>query len=179
MNNRNRLIKKYNSRVNSHSLKSKLSSSQEQEVRIDILPMIDVIFCILTFFILGIVGLSRQQSINLDLPQASSAKPQVQKMMTVNLNSSNKLYIDTKPVTHNQLFNSIKNYRELNPEGLVVLRASKKSSYNQVVQVLDILKEVGEDNVALATSFKEKEIFMNKDKSLPNTNFSNPIKNVR
>ena len=60
-----------------------------------------------------------------------------------------------------------------------MLRASKKSSYNQVVQVLDILKEVGEDNVALATSFKEKEIFMNKDKSLPNTNFSNPIKNVR
>ena len=172
LNNKVPLPKKYSSRINSHPFKFKLSSSQEQEVRIEMLPMIDVIFCILTFFILGIVGLSRQQSINLDLPQASSAKPQIQKTMIVSLNNSNQLYINKKQVTHNQLFDSIKTYRELNPKGLVVLRASKKSSYNEVVQVLDILKEVGEDNVALATSFKEKKIFGNKDKSLENSNFS-------
>ena len=92
--------------------------------------------------------------------------------MIVSLNNSNQLYINKKQVTHNQLFDSIKTYRELNPKGLVVLRASKKSSYNEVVQVLDILKEVGEDNVALATSFKEKKIFGNKYISLENSNFS-------
>lgn len=171
-NNKNSRTKKYNSPISSHSLRSKLFSSQEQEVRIDMLPMIDVIFCILTFFILGIVGLSRQQSINLDLPQASSAKPQIQKTMIVSLNNSNQLYVDERLITHNQLFDSIKTYREFNPKGLVVLRASKQSSYNEVVQVLDILKEVGEENVALATSFKEKKILINKDESLLNSNFS-------
>ncbi|MCU0536378.1 MAG: biopolymer transporter ExbD, partial [Hydrococcus sp. Prado102] len=46
------------------------------EVRIEIVPMIDVIFCILVFFILAAVSFSRQQAINIDLPKAESGLAQ-------------------------------------------------------------------------------------------------------
>jgi biopolymer transport protein ExbD len=46
-----------------------------QNVHIEILPLIDVIFCILTFFILAAVGLTRQQAIDLDLPAANTGAP--------------------------------------------------------------------------------------------------------
>ena len=36
--------------------------SSEQDMRVEVIPLIDVIFCILTFFILAGVGLSRQQA---------------------------------------------------------------------------------------------------------------------
>ncbi|MEM6592606.1 MAG: biopolymer transporter ExbD, partial [Cyanobacteria bacterium P01_C01_bin.73] len=45
------------------------------DLRIEILPLIDVIFCILIFFVLAAVGLTRQQAINLDLPAASTGAP--------------------------------------------------------------------------------------------------------
>ncbi|NJL78067.1 MAG: biopolymer transporter ExbD, partial [Richelia sp. SM2_1_7] len=44
-----------------------------EDIQIQIIPLLDVIFCILTFFILASLQLTRQQSINIDLPQAETA----------------------------------------------------------------------------------------------------------
>ena len=46
-----------------------------EDVRLELIPLIDVIFCILTFFILAAVGLTRQQAIDLDLPSAETGQP--------------------------------------------------------------------------------------------------------
>ena len=125
--------------------------SNSQEVRIEILPMIDVIFCILTFFILAAVGFSRQQAINLNLPKASTGVAQMREMLVVSLDSLGQLYLEKQPVSQVHLYSALRNYHSLNPNGLMVLHASKDVSYNQVIQVLDMLKEVGGDRVALAT----------------------------
>lgn len=126
-------------------------SAQGEEVRIEIVPLIDVIFCILTFFILGAVGLSRQQAINLDLPKASTSTPQMREMFVVSLDDLGQLYVDKDPVQQSELFNALKNYHQYNPAGLIVLNASRNASYNDVVQLLDLLRQVGGDRVALAT----------------------------
>jgi biopolymer transport protein ExbD len=125
--------------------------SNSQEVRIEIVPMIDVIFCILTFFILAAVGFSRQQAINLNLPKASTGTAQMREMLVVSLDEMGQLYLEKQPVSQVQLYSAIKNYHSLNPTGLMVLHASKDVTYNQVVEILDMLKEVGGDRVALAT----------------------------
>ncbi len=119
--------------------------------------MIDVIFCILTFFILGAVGLSRQQAISLDLPKAGSGTPQMREMLVVSLDDFGQVYVEKQLVTRNQLFNQIQSYHQLNPEGLMVLHASRNATYNEVIQVLDMLREVGGDRVALATLPGENE----------------------
>ena len=124
---------------------------QSEDVRIELVPLIDVIFCILTFFILGAVGLSRQQAIGLDLPKASTGVPQMREMLVVTLDDLSQLYVEKQPVTRNQLLDSVKNYHQYNPNGLMVLNASRNVSYNDVVQVLDLLRQVGGDRVALAT----------------------------
>jgi biopolymer transport protein ExbD len=124
---------------------------QSEDVRIDLVPLIDVIFCILTFFILGAVGLSRQQAIGLDLPKASTGTPQMREMLVVTLDDLSQLYVEKQPVNRNQLLDSLKNYHQYNPNGLMVLNASRNVSYNDVVQVLDLLRQVGGDRVALAT----------------------------
>ncbi|XLQ11313.1 MAG: biopolymer transporter ExbD [cyanobacterium endosymbiont of Epithemia adnata isolate EadnSB Bon19] len=137
--------------VHSRPLKLWQDTSLQQEVRIEILPMIDVIFCILTFFILGAVGLSRQQAMNLDLPKASTGTPQMREMLVVSLDDFGQVYVEKQLVTRNQLFDAIKNYHQFNSNGLMVLHASGNASYNEVIQVLDMLKQVGGDRVALAT----------------------------
>ncbi|MGC8712746.1 MAG: ExbD/TolR family protein, partial [Leptodesmis sp.] len=45
------------------------------DAQIQIIPLIDVIFCILTFFILAALQLTRQQAINIDLPRATTGTP--------------------------------------------------------------------------------------------------------
>ncbi len=121
------------------------------EIRIEIIPLLDVIFCILTFFILAAVGLTRQQAINLDLPKASTGAPQMREMLVVSVDQVGQTYVEKEPVTREQLKGILLNYRRSQPGGLMVLNASQLVSYNEVIQVLDLLRSVGGDRVALAT----------------------------
>ncbi|HHP7229617.1 MAG TPA: ExbD/TolR family protein [Xenococcaceae cyanobacterium] len=125
--------------------------TSKNEVRIELLPLIDVIFCILTFFLLAAVNLSRQQAINLDLPQAKTGTPQMRDLLIVTINDIGQLYVEQQPVTRSLLSARLEDYNETNPNGRMVLYASKNATYREVVEVLDILREVGGDRVALAT----------------------------
>jgi biopolymer transport protein ExbD len=125
--------------------------SKSSGANIEILPLIDVIFCILTFFILAAVSFSRQQAISLDLPQAKTGSPQMQNILIVTIDDIGQLYVDQKLVSRSDLSWEIKKYNQDNPGGLMTLYAAKNSTYREVVEVLDILREVGGDRVALAT----------------------------
>ncbi|MBZ8182628.1 MAG: biopolymer transporter ExbD [Oscillatoria sp. PMC 1051.18] len=141
-----------NKAASTRPLRLWLDASNTEDVRIEIMPLIDVVFCILTFFILASVGFSRQQAISLDLPQAKTGTPQVREMLIVTIDDFGQIYVEKQPVANqNQLSQQIKSYYSANPSGQVVLYAAKKASYNEVMQVLDILREVGGDRVALAT----------------------------
>lgn len=122
-----------------------------QEVRIEVVPLIDVIFCILIFFILAAMGLTRQQAINLDLPKASTGASQMREMLVVSIDPVGLTYVENQPVSQAQLTQILQNYNRTRPNGLIVLNASQMVSYNNVIQVLDLLRSVGGDRVALAT----------------------------
>jgi biopolymer transport protein ExbD len=125
--------------------------STQPDVRVEIVPLIDVIFCILTFFILAAVTLTRQNAINVDLPSAATGAPQMREMLVVSVDPIGQTYIEQQPVTRDQLYQALLQYQQVNPQGLMVLYASRLASYNDVVEVLDLLRSVGGERVALAT----------------------------
>jgi biopolymer transport protein ExbD len=125
--------------------------SSEPDVRIEIVPLIDVIFCILTFFILAAVTLTRQTAINVDLPRASTGTTQMRKLLIVTVDPIGQTYVEKQPVSRDQLYQALTSFRQASPDGTMVLYASRAASYNDVVQVLDLLHSVGGDRVALAT----------------------------
>jgi biopolymer transport protein ExbD len=122
-----------------------------EDAQIQIIPLIDVIFCILTFFILASLQMTRQQAINVDLPQAATGQVQAREMLVVTIDNVGQTYIDKQPIDPASLYDRLKQYRDNKPEGLLVLNASQSAYYNDVIRVLDILRKVGGDKVALAT----------------------------
>ncbi|QCS49885.1 biopolymer transporter ExbD [Picosynechococcus sp. PCC 11901] len=122
------------------------------DLRIEIIPLIDVIFCVLTFFILAAVNLSRQQAINLNLPVAESATTQMPDMVIVSLTDFGQIYVEKQLIeTQAQFSQIVEDYLGRNPNGVVVLNASEKRPYQEVIQVLDWLKSIGGERVALGT----------------------------
>ncbi|BAW95229.1 biopolymer transport ExbD like protein [[Synechococcus] sp. NIES-970] len=123
------------------------------DLRIEIIPLIDVIFCVLTFFILAAVNLSRQQAINLTLPTAESATAQMPDMVIVSLTDFGQIYVEKQLIESQAQFSQIvTDYLGRNPNGVVVLNASESRSYQEVIQVLDWLKSIGGERVALGTT---------------------------
>jgi biopolymer transport protein ExbD len=145
------------------------------DVRIEIVPLIDVIFCILTFFILAALGLTRQQAINTgDLPSAATGVSQMRQTMQVTVDQFGQTYIDKQPVTRDQLYQALLDYQQTNPEGLMVLNSPGSNSYNTVVEVLDLMRSVGGDRVALGTLPKEVQETAPAVPGTPNLNGQDP-----
>lgn len=129
-------------------------NNPQSDVQIEILPMIDVIFCILTFFILAAVGLTRQQAIALDLPAVSNSSPvegNSRDRLYVSVDSAGQVYVDKSPVPLGLLYDVLVQHKQIAPSGTIVLYASRSARYEDVIKVLDLLRTVGGDRVALAT----------------------------
>ena len=130
----------------------------QSDVQIEILPMIDVIFCILTFFILAAVGLTRQQAIELDLPAVNNSSPlqetsqdRLKDRLYVSVDSVGQVYVDKSAVPLGLLYDVLVQHQKIAPNGTIVLYASRSARYEDVIKVLDLLRSVGGDRVALAT----------------------------
>jgi biopolymer transport protein ExbD len=72
-------------------------------------------------------------------------------MMVVSLDNLGQVYVEKQVVSQQQLAQLLKNYYLLNPNGLVVLHASKEARYSNVIELLDVLRTFGGDRVGLAT----------------------------
>ncbi|MDG2615625.1 biopolymer transporter ExbD [Thermoleptolyngbya sichuanensis XZ-Cy5] len=131
--------------------------SQQDDVRIELIPLIDVIFCILTFFILAAVSLTRQFAINTDLPRASTGVAQMRQTKIVTIDPVGTLYWDEDPVDESRLVQLVQQFQQESPDGTIVLNAPPYASYDSVVRVLDLLRAVGGDRVALAVTPSTQE----------------------
>lgn len=128
--------------------------NRQSDVQIEILPMIDVIFCILTFFILAAVGLTRQQAIELALPSVDNSSPvegNSRERLYVSVDNAGQVYVDKSAVSLGLLRDVLRQHQQQAPNGTIVLYASKNARYEDVVKVLDLLRTEGGDRVALAT----------------------------
>jgi biopolymer transport protein ExbD len=126
------------------------------DVRIELIPLIDVIFCILVFFILGAVTFGRAQALNVDLPVAESAQTELDGTLNVVIDTFGQISIAEKnqnvSVSEEQLVQLLSAYVRQYPKGLVQLQADKVISYGQVIRIFDLLRQVGGNRVGLAVT---------------------------
>ena len=122
------------------------------DAQIQILPLIDVIFCILTFFILAVVQLQRPQGVNVDIPKAETGTVQPPDRLIVTLSPTGQTFVGPEEVDRNTLADKARQYLDSKPDGLVVLNASQNAFYSDVIGILDLMRKIGGNRVALATN---------------------------
>ncbi len=122
--------------------------------RINILPMIDVIFAILVFFIVSSLYLTRSEGLPVNLPRATTAEVQKTKQITVSLDEQGKLTIDSKPTQINQLKAEIEKLIETDSNTTVIVNADKSVEHGQVVDIIDQLRQIPDIQLAIAAKKK-------------------------
>ncbi len=133
----------------------RLQEEPDLPPRINILPMIDVIFAILVFFIVSSLYLTRSEGLPVDLPRASTTEVQKTKQITVSLDSEGKLTIDSQPAEMNQLKAEVEKLIATGDSTTVVVNADKTVEHGLVVDAIDQLRQI--ENVQLAIAAKKKE----------------------
>lgn len=130
----------------------RLPEEQESPLQINVVPMIDVIFAILTFFIMSTLFLTRSEGLPVNLPKAATAQQQASATpITVTVDATGKISLNRKPVALNALTNQVSRLINPNTEALVILNADERGNYGKVVAVMDRLREVPGVKLAIAT----------------------------
>ncbi|GAB4384563.1 MAG: biopolymer transporter ExbD [Elainellaceae cyanobacterium] len=109
--------------------------------QVNIVPMIDVIFAILTFFIMSSLFLTRSEGLPVNLPQAQTAQSQQQSRISVTVDEQGDVYLDRQPVQVEDLATRVEALTG-GQERLVVINADEKVEHGQVVAVMDQLRSV-------------------------------------
>ena len=120
------------------------------ESQINILPMIDIIFAILSFLIVSTLYLTKVDTLPVELPKATSSIRQNNKFLTITIDKIGNLFVNQKKILLSDLRTTILNLMDKNSQ-VVVLNADKNVSHGVVIKVLDSVRSVEGLNIAIST----------------------------
>jgi len=129
--------------------------------QINIVPMIDVIFAILTFFIMSTLVLGRFEGLTVNLPKAQSAKPQKTVRATVTLDKQGNLFLNKNAIGLTSLPNSIKQLAQPGQDLVVVLNADGSVTHDHVIAVMDQIRQIPGAKLAIATRHSSQPLTPN------------------
>lgn len=120
---------------------------------INLIPMMDVVMTILTFFVLVSMTLTNQKALNISLPSVNGGGGSELKTATpliVGLAMGGEISVQNQIVSKTELDSQIKAYLANNPQGELVLRVDKAVPYEQLAQLLSQMQAMGGERVSLA-----------------------------
>ena len=128
--------------------------NNESENSINILPMIDIIFAILSFFIISNLYLTRIDSFKVNLPKASTAVREKNKPQIIIVNDKKKIYFQSREINLNNISSIISTNTKKIQDPIVILRADTSVNYGLIVNILDELRKIENLKVGISTDKK-------------------------
>ncbi|PSB09495.1 biopolymer transporter ExbD [Pleurocapsa sp. CCALA 161] len=125
-------------------------SEAEDTFEINILPMIDVIFSILAFFIISSLFLTRSQGLPVDLPSAQTAEPKQSVQLNITIEPDGEMFLDKQPIELEALKGALTKKIAPDSESVVIINADEKVEHGTVVKVMDRLRQVPGAKMAIA-----------------------------
>ena len=123
-----------------------------RKARIEIIPLIDIIFFLLATFVMVSLSMIQNQGIAVHLPGASSGSAQERHNdNTVTVTSGGNYLFNHEPITHEQLLEKLMTVKKNSAEARIFINADTKADFGSVVEVLDEVRKQGIEKVAIET----------------------------
>jgi biopolymer transport protein ExbD len=126
-------------------------SEPEQPTQINIVPMIDVTFSILAFFIMSTLTLTKLETLTVNLPKAKNSQTQLTSKASLTINEKGDLFLNREPIQAANVVDAIKKLQQPDQPLTVVLNADRAINYGNAVEVLDQVRQVPGVKIAIAT----------------------------
>ena len=120
---------------------------------LDIAPLIDIVFLLLVFFMLTSTFVT-PEAIELELPESSSAQSSEITPITVALNQTGELSLNGTRIPLEQLQSALLPLIVDSKETPITLKSDAQTQVQQLLEVMDKIRQAGATNIALATTQK-------------------------
>jgi biopolymer transport protein ExbD len=130
-----------------------------KRARIEIIPLIDIIFFLLATFIMVSLSMSKNQGVQVALPTASSAaslgdQSELDKAVTLSVTGKGDVFWNKDKITVAQLPLKLQNLKATSKEPKVIINSDGTADFKHVVAVLDEVRRIGIAKVGINTDKK-------------------------
>ncbi len=133
------------------------SPRSKRHARIEIIPLIDIIFFLLATFVMVSMSMVKNNGIALNLPAAATGSAQRRdNLTTISINSDGTLFLDKQIVSFEQLASALENLAARGGDPHVSLSGDVKSEFGSAMAVLDKVRETGITKISIETRAKSK-----------------------
>jgi biopolymer transport protein ExbD len=134
-------------------------SGGTKRARIEIIPLIDIIFFLLATFIMVSLSMSKNQGVQVALPSASTAaslgdQKDLDKAVTLSVNQKGEVFYNKEKITLAQLPLKLQTLKAQSKDPKVIVNSDGKASFQYLVSVLDEVRKVGITKVGINTDKK-------------------------
>jgi biopolymer transport protein ExbD len=131
-----------------------LPTESDRTPDINVVALIDVLFAILTFFIMTSLTLSRTEGLPVNLPTAATGKSQDQTQIVITVDRRGEISLNRQSIDLTKITPQIRSMLATQPQSLVIINADENVEHGKVVAIMDRVREV--PGVKLGISTKRK-----------------------
>ena len=122
---------------------------QDHEARIEIIPLIDIMFFLLAAFMLVSLSMVNMKSVKVDLPTATTATPETQRdFINLSIDRTGAIFLDQRPIGQNELAQQLTAMHRTNANLRVFISGDKEARHGDVIGVLDVVRATGIEKTA-------------------------------
>ncbi len=121
----------------------------ESEARIEIIPLIDIMFFLLASFMLVSLSMVHSRSVKVNLPTATTASPDTKTdFVSVSVDKVGMAFIDRQPIGPNELVQRLSAWQRTNDQARVFISGDREARHGDIIRVLDLVRSAGIQKVA-------------------------------
>ena len=126
------------------------SMKVQEEPKLMIIPMIDIIFFLLVFFMISTMTMVQQNTFKVGLPQASSAQLDMNQHVNITVMADGNIAFNKESLDKEQLIRRVQIELQRNPDLQVILNGDKVVNYGFVIETFAALKQAGVKKLSIA-----------------------------
>jgi biopolymer transport protein ExbD len=125
---------------------------KKSRARVEMMPLMDVIFLLLIFFIYSMLAMAVHRGMPLNLPVSSAAETDMDKALALTVAADGRLFLDKEPITLESLTDALRQ-KNAEAEGgepiSLQVFAEDTLPYQELYRVLDAIKSAGIPKISL------------------------------
>lgn len=131
----------------------------QKKARIEIIPLIDIIFFLLATFIMVSLSMTKNEGVQVALPTAGSSTPlenkdEVEKAVTLSVTDKGDVFYNKEKISLAQLPMKLQTFKSASKDPKVIINGDASADFRNVVAVLDEVRKIGIAKVGINTDKK-------------------------
>ena len=133
----------------------KVQLPSPKKVRIEMLPLIDIVFLLLVFFIYAMLSMAVHRGLPVELPLSSTAQIDKKLTLSVSVEADETIYVNKERVALEHLPEVLRSKAALTREPGVLIFADRSLQYQMIYNVLDKIRQAGLSQISLQADFEK------------------------